>query len=366
MRPLDESPTTMPKINLHDLEGFIARALAAAGMPGTDAACAAAVFAEADASGVTTHGIARLGAYIGALEAGMINVAPKITVEGDDAIVVIDGDNGLGPVVASCAVEQAIKAAGRNGISLCLVRNSNHFGMASFYTDRAAAAGMVCIAFSNAAPTVAAHGGRTPVLGTNPIAAAAPGGHVQSGVSMDFATSTVSRGRIRTALRSGEALPEGWAVGPDGHPARSAEDAMEGALTGFGGPKGTGLAILADLLSGVLSGSAFSTLVGSMYGSRERAAGTGHAFLCIDIARARPEGDYPERWDRFAATVRGSVPLEGVPDVVLPGDRRSHARMQAQADGVTVEASLWASCLSLAERLGIAPPLSDADGGRSS
>lgn len=366
MRPLDESPPPMPKIGLTDLEGFIAGALAAAGMPNADAACAAAVFAEADAAGVTTHGVARLGAYVGALEAGMINVAPKITVEGEDAIVVIDGDNGLGPVVASCAIEQAIRVAGRCGISLCLVRNSNHFGMASFYADRAAAAGMVCIAFSNAAPTVAAHGGRTPVLGTNPIAAAAPGGRVEPGLSMDFATSTVSRGRIRTALRSGETLPEGWAVGPDGRPARSAEDAMEGALTGFGGPKGTGLAILADLLSGVLSGSAFSTLVGSMYGSRERAAGTGHAFVCIDIARARPGGDYPERWDRFAATVRGSVPLEGVPAVVLPGDRRSRARARSRAEGISIEDSLWASCLSLAERLGIAPPLSIAAGGRSS
>lgn len=357
----------MPTVSQVDLERFIAGALAATGMPQRDAVRAAAVFSEADASGVTTHGIARLGAYIGALEAGMINLAPAITIGGDDAIVVIDGDNGLGPVVASRAIEQAIRMARRYGVSLCLVRNSNHFGMASVYADRAAAAGMVCIAFSNAAPTVAAYGGRTPVLGTNPIAAAAPGGSAQAGVSMDFSTSAVSRGRLRTALRRGETLPEGWAVGPDGRPARTPEAAMAGALIGVGGPKGTGLAILADLLSGVLSGSAFSTHVGSMYGSRDRPAGTGHAFLCIDIARARPEGDYPERWDRFAASIRESVPLEDVPAVILPGDRRARARGSSAQTGIQVEGALWDECLVLAERFGIAPPATIvADGGAAS
>ncbi|MFN4099345.1 MAG: Ldh family oxidoreductase [Pararhodobacter sp.] len=347
----------MPVVSQADLELFIAEALAAAGMPGPDALRAAAVFAEADASGVTTHGIARLGAYVGALEAGMINVAPQIAISGSEAIVVVDGDNGLGPVVASRAIGQAIEVARRFGVSLCLVQNSNHFGMASFYADRASAAGMVCIAFSNAAPTVAPHGGRAPVLGTNPIAASAPGGPAQPGVSMDFSTSTVSRGRIRTALRRGEALPEGWAVGPDGRPALTPEAAMEGALIGLGGPKGTGLAILADLLSGVLSGSAFSTFVGSMYGSRERPAGTGHAFLCIDIARARPEGDYPERWDRFAASLRDSAPLEDVPAVVLPGDRRARMRADSARAGIRLEAALWDECLELSSRLGIAPPI---------
>ena len=345
----------MPRIDRNALEDFVARALATAGLPAQDARVAAQVFADADAAGVGTHGLARLPAYVGALQDGMINPAPRITVERRAAILRIDGDNGLGPVVATKAMDETVALARETGIALALVRRSNHFGVAAAYSDRAAAAGMIGIVLSNTSAVVAAHGGREPVLGSNPIAAAVAGS-AQPGLSVDFSTAAASRGTLRRALRERQPLPEGWAVTPDGTPARDPQSALDGALLPMSGPKGTGLALLVDLLSGVLSGAGFGGGIGSMYGRRGRSADVGHAFIAIDIVTARPEGDFAERWDAFVAPIRASIPAEEGGAVLLPGERRAARRAESMRLGVAINEALWTEALELARRLDIRAP----------
>ncbi|GGE46165.1 lactate dehydrogenase [Primorskyibacter flagellatus] len=346
----------MVSVSRTALASFMTEILRSGGMDPESAAVAADCFAEADASGVSTHGAARLAAYHDALMRGQINARPDIRTERDAVFLRIDGDNGLGPAVAARMARAACDVAKETGMCLATVRHSNHFGIASYYADMATRQGMIAMVFSNASPTVAPFGGREARLGTNPVALAAPGGTREDGFTLDMATSVVSRGRIRQMGGDDATVPDDWAVTATGDPARTVAEVMSGALRPFGGARGSGIALFVDLMAGVLSNGSFGTDLGTMYSDGNRPSGTGHAMIVIDAERALGSGDWGERFDAFARGIRTSRPDLDHDAVSLPGDRRARTRNETARTGIPLRGAVWDSLRDLSDRTGIPLP----------
>ena len=324
------------------LQRFAARALAALDVPGPGAALVAESLVEAELAGQRTHGLLRLPFLLDRLSAGLINPRPAFRMLGERAAAaVLDADNGLGPLAGVRAVELAAERARAAGVGIVAVRRSNHLGSLGFYLRRATALGVVGLAFTNTPPAMPPPGGRRPYLGTNPIAAGFP----TSGdpVIVDMATSQVARGHILEAARLGEPIPEGWAVDAGGEPTTDPHAAISGSLLPLGGTKGFALALLVEVLSGVLSGAAVGPEVVGTFTPADRESNVGHCFLAIDPEALAP--GFAVRMDRLAADLRA---LGGR----APGDRRLAERARRLAGGVEVPAPLL---VELRERTGFEP-----------
>jgi len=214
---------------------------------------------KAELRGVDSHGMVRLPVYGRRVQAGVVKAQPDIRLHAAGiAAAVVDGDNGLGPVVGATAMRAALDLAQTHGVGFVGVRHSNHFGPAAYYVERAIEAGCIGVAISNAPPNMAPHGGKIRFLGTNPVAIGIPAGR-EHPLIFDASTSVVARGKIIVAAHTGQSIPEGWAVDPDGHPTTDANLALAGAVLPFGGPKGSAISFIIDILCGVLTGAAFAS-----------------------------------------------------------------------------------------------------------
>ena len=234
--------------------------------------------------------------YLERLRTGVLNPRPQPSVaRRDGAIAVVDGDQGPGQVAAVFATDLSVQIAREHGVGVVAVRRSAHFGAAAFYARRAAEAGLVAMAMTNSEPFVIPFGGSEPALGTNPIALAAP---AAGGIfDLDLATSQVAVNRIFNARDEGRPIPLGWGVDERGEPTTDAA-AVHSAVP-LGGYKGYALAVLVEILCGVLAGAGVRHGVGGLYGDGER-QNTGHFHLALD----------PERTvgrDRFAAVLGGML-----------------------------------------------------------
>lgn len=342
-------------LSVHDMTEFCTAAFCAVGLSADAAKIAADNLVSADADGVRTHGLARLDAYLKAFERGAIKAQPQIAITRHAATAVIDGDNGSGPVVAHAAVREAMDLARQYGVGLVTVRGSNHFGAAGHFTQMAAAEGMVAFAMSNSSATVAPLGGTKPAFGTNPLAFGAPGG-VDPDFALDMASSIASRGQLRLAQVKGGEIPSDWAVSAEGRPARTADEAMAGALFPFGGAKGYSIALMIEIMSSMLSGAASGQEVNSMYNVEAAPANVGHAFIAIDIAAFRPVAEFTSHYSRFAQSLRQTPPLEGGPAPRLPGESKARIRQDSQAEGVKIPANVVTEMRAIAARLDLTLP----------
>ena len=214
---------------------------------------------KAELRGVDSHGLVRLPVYAQRIQSRVVNARPKVrVVSTTGAAALVDGDNGLGPVVGAHAMDVALDLARQHGTGFVGVRRSNHFGPAAYYVEKAIAAQCIGVAISNAPPNMAPFGGRTRFLGTNPLAIGIPAGR-ESPLIFDASTSVVARGKIIVAAQTGKAIPEGWALDPEGHPTTDARLALAGAVLPFGGPKGSALSFIIDIACGVMTGAAFAS-----------------------------------------------------------------------------------------------------------
>ncbi len=332
----------MPRFAPDALLRFIASALAALGVPDADAALVAESLVEADLEGQASHGLLRMPFLLDRLRSGLINPRPAFRVSAERAAaVLLDADNGLGPVAGTRAVDLAVERARAAGTAVVAVQRSNHLGSLGFYLRRATAEGTIGLAFTNGPPAVSPPGGSTPYLGTNPIAAGFP--TTGAPVIVDMATSQVARGHILKAARVGEPIPEGWAVDAEGLPTTDPEAAIGGSLLPLGGGKGFALALLVEVLSGVLSGAAVGPEVVGTFAPADRESNVGHCFIAIDPEALAP--GFIARMDRLAADVRR---LGGR----APGDRRHAERARRLAEGVELSPQLVAD---LRERTGSEP-----------
>ncbi len=345
----------MSRIAPAPLQDFATDVLIACGITADDARIVARHLVAADLAGVPSHGVGQLVRYCTAIDSGRVNLRPRMTHSATGAILHVDGDGAFGFVVAEQAMALAIGAAGVHGVGLALVRNSSHFGRGAPYAMQAAKAGMIGVVLSNAAPTVALLGGRTPEIGTNPIAFAAPAG--ASGPFLyDMAITGVARGRLRRAAEAGEALAEGIAVRPDGQPARTAAEAMAGVLLPFGGFKGANIAMTVEILAGVLSGAAVGREVRGMHAGSSGPAGTGHFLMAIDIAAIMPLAAFEARLRGWLDGVAARAAADGAEEVRLPGIRAATTTQANMDAGVALSQATRRALAGLAGRVGVAVP----------
>jgi L-2-hydroxycarboxylate dehydrogenase (NAD+) len=333
------------------LTEFVMSAFRRAGLSDEDAAIVSDCFVDAEMHGISTHGVARLPVYIDALRRGFNKPRPLITVRRTSAATaVVDGGDGMGTLISVRGMREAIALANESGIGMVVVRNSNNFGHAGYYASLAAASGCIGIALSNGCPAIAPFGGREPMLGTNPIAVAAPGGE-RPDFRLDISSSVVSRGWLRLAARHDEPIPEGLAVTGDGACARTAREALAGVLLPFGQHKGSGIAMMIDLLAGVLAGAGFGKGVRSMYAPGETRGNVGQALIAIRVSAFLALSEYEGRFRAWYDSLKATPPAQGHEGVRIPGERSSaHARKQ-RLEGVEIDVDTWQSLEKLADDL---------------
>jgi LDH2 family malate/lactate/ureidoglycolate dehydrogenase len=342
-----------------ELIGFVSLVFQRLGQPEKDSDTAARVLVSADLRGVESHGVVRLsphGWYVKAFREGQINPKPNIRVlQETPASALLDGDGGMGMVVGLRAIELAIKKARGAGVGMVAVHNSRHFGMSGYYSMLALEHDMIGIAMTNASRQVVPTFGREAKYGTNPISLAAPAGEELPFV-LDMATTTAAAGKLEIAARLGENIPLSWALDREAIPTsdpRIAQQARKllplGGSRESGSHKGYGLAIMIEILSGILTGS----LVVGVGGSP---ALRGHLFVAINVASLRPVEDFKRDMDRLLRELKSTPAAAGQDRVYVAGEIEYEMARERTANGIPLLPTTVGGLRELGQQLDIHPP----------
>jgi LDH2 family malate/lactate/ureidoglycolate dehydrogenase len=326
-----------------------------AGMPEADARLVADTLVQADLWGHQSHGVMRLGWYRARLTTGVCAPAarPELLVDAG-AIAVIDGHDAMGQVATAHAAREVIARAKRHGIGAVALRNSGHFGTAMYYTLMAAREGCVAFLSTNASPAMAPWGGRKKTVGTNPWSWAAPAGR-HAPMVLDIANTGVARGKIYLAKQKGLPIPDGWAISAAGLPTNDPQEAIDGIILPMAQHKGYAIAVVMDMLSGVLTGSAFGTGVGGPY-QTDRRSGAGQLMIALDIAAMQPLAEFGARMERYIEELK-SVPLaQGFDEVVYPGEIEARNDLRHRREGLLLPADTVVDLLKLGAATGVQAP----------
>ncbi|NKX44760.1 Ldh family oxidoreductase [Roseicyclus persicicus] len=343
------------RVDAGALRAFAADCYAALGLAPDPAALLADTLVQADLWGHPSHGVMRLFWYGKRLETGaMSGTAAPVTEAEPGALSLIDGQDGVGQVVTRAAMEQAIRAAKRHGIGAVAVRNSGHFGTAMYFTRMAAEAGCIGFLSTNASPAMAPWGGREKRIGNNPFSWAAPAGR-HAPMMVDMANTAVARGKLYVAQARGEAIPEGWAMDADGRITTDPAAGIAGTILPMAGHKGYAITVAMEVLSGLLSGSAFAPDVVGPYKPEGR-SGAGHFAMAIDIARLRPLAEFEADMEALIATLKSAPRAPGVAEIFYPGEMEARADAAARAGGLILPRDVAAELAAGAARLGVTPP----------
>lgn len=230
----------------------------------------------------------------------------------------VDGRNGFGFLAAHAGMARAIEMAQEFGIGFVSVKHSNHFGMSARVVQQALDAGMMSLVFTNSSPALPVWGGREKLMGVSPLACGAPAGKERPFI-LDMAPSVAARGKIYKAKRRGEKIPGDWALDKEGRPTEDPEEALGGVMLPMGGPKGSALAVMMDVFSGVLSGSAFAGHVTNPY-DPSKPADVGHFLVAIKPDLFMGLDDFKSRMDYLYQRVVGSEKMAGVDRIYYPGE----------------------------------------------
>jgi LDH2 family malate/lactate/ureidoglycolate dehydrogenase len=311
----------------------------AAGMPAGDAGIFADALVDADLHGVSTHGLSRLNIYLKRIELGLIDPRAELRTDRHrGGVLALDAGNGVGQVQAVKALDMLIPLALQNGIAAATIRNSQHFGAVSYYCNRAASKGLILIATTNCEPAMSPTGGWDAFFGTNPIAASFPTGKGFP-IKIDLSTSAIARGNIIAAAKKSEAIPLGWALDPQGNPTTDAQQALLGTVLTMAGHKGYALALMVELLSGVLSGSAIGPDIGSMYKNLDRKQDVGHFLCLLDPEAFMDRTEFLSRIDETIDRLKAGKRLAGVDEILVPGERSSRTATENKRLGIPVDAA---------------------------
>jgi (2R)-3-sulfolactate dehydrogenase (NADP+) len=291
----------------------------------------------AEEQGLPTHGMSRVPFYCGMLRNGRADgsAEPRLATE-RAGVCLIDNRDGLPYVSAQWAIDEAVQRARRNGIAFAGITNSAHVGVLGIHLLPVAEARLVGFAFTNSPAAIPAWGGRKPLFGTNPVAAAFPRREGEP-IVIDLALTTVVRGRIMMAMRKGERIPDGWALDRHGKPTTDPEEAVNhGSLFPIGGAKGAMLALMFELICASLTGSAIGPEADSFFAEKGNRPRIGQAFIAIDPASLAGSEKYLERVEAVVSAMLSD------PEVRLPGARRFASEQSARAHGIEVPDELVA------------------------
>ncbi|AEG92333.1 Ldh family oxidoreductase [Ramlibacter tataouinensis] len=334
------------------LRDFVARVYRSAGVPEADAAFVADTLVQADLWGHQSHGVLRLGWYYARLRSGAMRpvTAPQTVVDAG-AVAVIDGKDGVGQVIARHATEEAVRRARLHGVGVVSVRNSNHFGTCMYFTGMGAKAGCITLLTTNGGPNMAPWGGVKKMIGTNPWSVGAPAGR-HAPMIMDVANSGVARGKIFLAQQRREPIPDGWAIDKDGAPTTDPRAALEGFILPMAGHKGYAIGVIVDMLSGVLSGSAFLDDVHGPYDPVNR-SGAGHFFAAFNLEAFQPRAQFDARMEEYIARLKAVPVAPGHAEVYYPGELEARNEARHRREGLVLPADTLADLDRVAHLAGI-------------
>lgn len=353
-------------VDYRELQRFMKEGFIALGVPEQDAQICSTVLIESDLRGVESHGIGRFKMYVDRIHDGILNPVTKETVVKETKNTsLINGNHGMGHVIAYRAMEKAISMAKENNIGLVGVYDSTHFGITGFYPSMAVKQNMMGLAFSNARPSVAPTFGVEPAIGTNPISFGAPSDE-EYPFLLDIATSTIQRGKIEVNARDGKPTAKGLTIDSQGNEPTDSVELLRtlvegtasllplgGAGEGLGGHKGYGLGVMVEILCASLTGGSFGKALSGFENGKPAYHRLGHLFIAINIESLVPIEVSKKITGSIMREIRSSAKVPGKDKIYLAGEKEFDMVKHRKANGVPINAALQKIMKDLKEGLGL-------------
>ena len=342
-------------IQLHD---FVRDLFQATGVSSEAADLAATYLVLANLRGIDTHGVSRVKGYLQRIKLGTINAQPSLRLQeiGGTPMGILDGDRGLGFIVADRAMCEAIDKARTYGIGFIWAKNSNHFGAAGMYSLLAAEQRMIGIVTTNVTPMISMPSCNEAVVGNNPIAISVPMPN-HPPFSLDISLSSVAMGKLLFAIQEGTSIPDTWAMDPDGNPTTDPAKGYAGFLMPMAMHKGFALALAIDILTGVLSGGPFLKDLPSMYKQPQLASGSTHLMIAIDPSRLMSHDTVHARMAQWIHQLQSSVSSSTGISLHIPGEGLAKIEAERREHGVPLTSSQLTDLCQQAEVLGVCVPV---------
>ena len=337
------------------LRSFVEKVFRSFALTESQAQICADVLLKADLRGVYSHGVARLKRYVDGIANGLILPTNTATiVKETPATATVDGQGGLGQIVSHYATQLAITKAKNTGIGIVTVRNSNHYGIAGYYSEMIVNENMIGVSMTNSAPLVVPTFGKEMMFGTNPISMAAPAKRHRPFL-LDMATSVVPRGKLEVYNRAGKELPQGWAVDAHGKVSTNPGEVLQNMLQRsgggilplggegelFSGHKGYGLALIVEILCGVLSDGAYADLVYAKKDGNVVPPNVCHFFMAVQIENFIELSAFTAKMDDLIERLKNSAKAEGQPRIFVHGEKEDELYQQQLRDGIPLQEKVY-------------------------
>lgn len=333
------------KLTIQQERSIITEILTRMNVTMEDAEIVADVTLDADLKGFTSHGLGRFPQYIKSLKFGTIKTDTDIEIENETiSTALLNGNHRFGHVVAYYAMEIAMEKARETGIGMVGVHDSNHFGVAGYYSDMAVMQDLIGLVLANTEPAVAPIGGKVPIIGTNPIAIGVPSN--KNYVSVDMATSATARGKLLEAMRKGEMIPENVALDSEGNPTIDPEAALKGSILPFGAHKGYALAFMIEILAGPMVRAAYGQAVTGTANPSEICT-KGDLIIAIDPSIFVDVEQFKDEVDGFVKEIKDSG------NVFIPGDMEVRNVKKNMENGIYVDETLEKQLKELSKELSL-------------
>jgi LDH2 family malate/lactate/ureidoglycolate dehydrogenase len=345
--------TETRRVSAAALRDFCQAAFLKSGLAPEDALSAADNLTTTNLRGVDSHGVVRLPKYIKRLQAGGMKARPQVKIESrGPSSARIDGDTGFGLIVARRAMEEALRLADSAGVGVVTVSNSDHFGAAAYYAMMALERDMIGLVLSNVTPVMSVWGGKGAFIGNNPVCVAVPCAK-EWPVVYDVALSTVAGGKVRLAAEKGESIPADWITDSTGVPTQDPSQLEKGGSLLPMGIKGYGLAVIVEVLAGVLAGARILDEVPFWVQHMSEPVGLGHFMMALKIANFVEVEPFKQKMDYLVGRIHGAPRAEGVARIYLPGEIEHLTEQERSRDGIPVPGAVYNSLMGMARELGL-------------
>ena len=332
---------------------FCQQAFQKAGMTEEDASTAADTIVSASLRGVDSHGVMRVPPYIRRLLDGGANPNPQLrAVRRGPSFVRLVGDCGLGLVVSTYAMKEAIEIASKTGVGLAAVFNSDHPGAAAYYAMMTLKHDMIGVAMTNTAPVMSLWGGKGPFIGNNPIAVAVPSGK-EFPIVLDMAVSKVAGGKVRLAVKKGTKIPLDWIIDKDGMPTDNPKDFEAGGTLLPLGIKGYGLGVIVEVLCGILSGARILNEIPLWFANTTEPVGIGHFMMAINVEVFLPVQEFKNRVDQLVRKIHSAPRAPDVDRIYLPGEIEHLSERKRRAEGIPLPEAVYQDLLRIGRELNV-------------
>ena len=341
----------MKNYSVTQLEEYCKSVLVASGVEESCAQAVVASLIDAELTGVSTHGVSRMAIYIERMEKGLVSKENNIRVTKESpSALVVDAGNSLGAPAAKFAMDACIRKARMTGCCFATVKNSNHFGTAAFYARLAANHEMIGFVCTNLRGKIAPFGSSEPFIGTNPVSLAAPSESVP--FVLDMSPSIVALGKLILAQKLGNSIPLGWALDEAGTPTTDPAEGRKGSLLPIGGPKGSGLAMAVDILSGILSGAGYGMHLHDLY-EFDEPQGVGHFLGAIDIAHFIDLDVFKSSLSNMMQEIKGLRKADGFSEILIPGERSAKSVEDHRQNGIDLPDPVYEELVGLGKPYGL-------------